>query len=128
MKKRSDENRKLFCKQRNKWVSLLRKAKKVYFTSLSEKHITENKCFWKTVKPFLSKKVLSSERIKLAEEDDTLIINEEEFGMKLNDFFSNAVINLKIPKLGNFDPLSENIDRPTFKDLLSIENILSLLQ
>ena len=76
----------------------------------------------------MSKKVLSSERIKLAEEDDTLIINEEEFEMKLNDFFLNAVINLKIPKLGNFDPLSENIDRPTFKDLLSIENILSLLQ
>ena len=95
LKKRSDENRQLFCKQRNKCVSLLRQAKKDYFASLSEKHITENKCFWKTVKPFLSNKVQISERIKLAEEGDTLITNEEEVAMKLSDFFSNAVINLK---------------------------------
>ena len=52
---------------------LLRKAKKDYFASLREKHITANKCFWKAVKPFLSNKVQSSERTKLAEEDDTLI-------------------------------------------------------
>ena len=32
--------------------------------------------------------------------------------MKLNDFFSIAVINLKIPKFENFDPFSENIDHP----------------
>ena len=33
--------------------------------------------------------------------------------MELNDFFSNAVINLKISKFENFDPLSENIVHPT---------------
>ena len=32
--------------------------------------------------------------------------------MELNDFFSNAVINLKISKFENFDPLSENIEHP----------------
>ena len=104
------------------------KSEKSLFYKFKWKAHNWNKCFWKTGKPFLTKKVLSSERIKLAEENDTLIINEEEFGMKLNDFFSNTVINLKIPKLGNFDLLSENVDRPTFKDLLSIKNILSLLQ
>ena len=35
--------------------------------------------------------------------------------MKLNDFVSNAVINLKIPKFENFDPSSENKDHPTSK-------------
>ena len=30
--------------------------------------------------------------------------------MWLNDFFSNAVINLKIPKFEKWDPFSENID------------------
>ena len=107
---RSDETRQLFCKQRNKCVSLQRKD---YFTSLNKKHIAENKCSWKTVQPFLSSKVQSSERIKLTEEDDTLITNKEEAAMELNDFFSNAVINLIIPKFENFDPLSENIDYPT---------------
>ena len=56
---------------------------------------------------YLSNKVQSSERIKLAQEDDTLITNEEEIEMRLNSFFSNAVINLKIPKFENFDPFSE---------------------
>ena len=32
--------------------------------------------------------------------------------MRLNNFFSDAVINLKIPKFQNSDPLSENIDHP----------------
>ena len=65
---------------------------------------------------FLSNKVQSSERIKLAEED-TLITHEEEVAMKLNDFFSNAVINLKIPRLENFDLLLENIgNHPNLKD------------
>ena len=36
------------------------------------------KRFLKSVKPFLSNKVRSSERIKLDEEDDTLITNKEE--------------------------------------------------
>ena len=42
LKNRSEENRKLFCKQRNKCVSLLRKSKKDYFASLNEKSITDN--------------------------------------------------------------------------------------
>ena len=45
-------------------------------------------------------------------EDITEITNEEEATMELNDFFSNAVINLKISKFENFDPLSENIEHP----------------
>ena len=65
--------------------------KKDYFTSLNEKHVTENKCSWKTVKPFLSNKV-QSEIIKIAEEDDTLVANGEEVAMNLDDFLSNAVI------------------------------------
>ena len=35
------ENIQLFCKQRNKRLSLLRKAKKDYLTSLNEKPITK---------------------------------------------------------------------------------------
>ena len=66
----------------------------------------------------MSNKAQFSERIKLAEEDDTLITSEEEVAMKLNDFFSNAVINLKSPKFENFDPLLENIDHTTLKAIV----------
>ena len=43
LERTSDENRQLFCKQRNECVSLLQKGKKDYLTGLNEKHITENK-------------------------------------------------------------------------------------
>ena len=58
LKNRREENRKLFCKQRRKCVSLLRKSKNDYFENLNEKNITDNKHSWKTVKPFLSKKFI----------------------------------------------------------------------
>ena len=63
----------------------------------------------------MSNKVKSSERIKLAKEDDTLTTNEEEVTMKLKDFYSNVVINFKIRKFENFDSFSGNTDHPTLK-------------
>ena len=103
-------------------------TKKDYFTRLNERHITKNKYFWETVKFFWSSKFQPSERIKLSEEDDTLIPNEEEVAMETNDFVSTSVINLKILKSQNFDLLSENIELLLWKLLVSIENIRALLQ
>lgn len=57
LKNRTDENRELFCKQRNLCVSVLRKSKKDYFAKLSEKQSTDKRYFWWTVKPYLSKKL-----------------------------------------------------------------------
>ena len=48
----------------------MRKEKKEYFDNLNEKDIIDNKMFWKTVKPFLSEKLKSSEII-------TLVVKEE---------------------------------------------------
>ena len=76
LKNRSEENRKLFGKQRNKCVSLLRKSKKGYFATLNEKNITDSKSFWKAVKPFLSKKIHLSEIINLTEEDNNSLFNK----------------------------------------------------
>ena len=45
LKHRSDENKRLFQKQRNKCVSLLRKAKKEYFSSLNVNKVVDNKSF-----------------------------------------------------------------------------------
>ena len=55
-KNRSEENRILFCKQRNKCVLLLRKSKKDYFENINEKSVADNKRFWKAVK-LLSKEI-----------------------------------------------------------------------
>ena len=73
---RSEENRKLFCKQRNKCVSFLGKSKKNYFANLNEKNITDKKGFWKTVKPFLSKQVHLPEIINLTKEENNYFYNK----------------------------------------------------
>ena len=39
--------------------------------------------------------------------------------MKLNDFFSNTLINLKITKFEIFYPLSECIDHSTLKAIVN---------
>ena len=43
--KNNEENRKLYTKQRNYSVSLLRKAKKAYYENLYERKVSVNKLF-----------------------------------------------------------------------------------
>ena len=90
------ENRKNYNKQRNYCVTLLKKVKKEYYDSLVEKHVTNNKTFWKTVKPFLSDKTVNSPRITLVEKNET-INNEEKIAEIFYTYFTNIVSNLKIP-------------------------------
>ena len=64
LRERSEENKKKNSKQRNYCVSLLRKSKSDYFGNLNDKNINDNKTFWKTIKPFLSDKVTSTNKMK----------------------------------------------------------------
>ena len=52
LKKRSEQNRLSYVKQRNYCVSLLRKTKKDYYSNV--KDIVNNKQFWRTVKNLYS--------------------------------------------------------------------------
>ena len=45
LKNNNEENRKLYTKQRNYSVSLLRKAKKAYYENLYERKVSVNKLF-----------------------------------------------------------------------------------
>ena len=117
LKHRSDENRRLFQKQKNKCVSLLRKAKKEYFSSSNVNKVVGNKSFWKTVKPFLSNKTISSEKITLIDGDEP-ITDEQKAENTLNDFFSSIVTSLNLPESQNSDPWSNNIDHPTLKAIV----------
>ena len=72
LKNKSNENKKKnYVKQRNHRVSLPRKTKRRYYSNFHEKKICDNKTFWKIVKPMLSKKLKSNERITLIENDET---------------------------------------------------------
>ena len=52
--------------------------------------VVENKLFWKMVRPFLSNKTISSEKITLID-DDELIADEQKVANSFNDFFSSLV-------------------------------------
>ena len=54
LQNRNDYNKDESSKQRNYCVSLVRKSKKLYYGNLDEKKVTDNKTFWKTIKPFLT--------------------------------------------------------------------------
>ena len=75
LKERTDESKKQYTSQRNYCVSLLKKTKKNYYNSLNEKDVSDNKTFWKTVKPFFSDKIVSKEKILLVENDEIKLQN-----------------------------------------------------
>ena len=84
--------------QRNHCLSILRKTKKEYFNNLNIKQVSDNKLFWKSVKPFFNDKGSSSSKIKLVEENN-IISDEEEIANIMNNYFINVTktLNLKKP-------------------------------
>ena len=75
--------------QRNHYLSILRKTKKEYFNSLDMKQVSDNKLFWKSVKPFFIDKGSNSSKIKLVEQKN-IISEEEEIANMVNNYFINV--------------------------------------
>ena len=48
-------------------MSLIRRKKKNFFNNISTRDITDNKTFWKTVKPLFADKVATKSKITLIE-------------------------------------------------------------
>ena len=116
--KRSDENRKKYSKQRNYCVSLLRRTKRNYYSSLDAKSVTGNKTFWRIVKQFLSDKTPFNTNITLIE-DGEVINSDKEIANVLNTFFSNIVSNLNLPEYPISNPYCNKIrDADIFTDFI----------
>ena len=97
LKDRNDASQSAYRKQRNLCVTLLRKAKKQYFSNLEPKLITDNKKFWKSVKPLLSDNITVKEIINLTESGEVLS-SDTDITDTFNDYFSNVAQNLNIPR------------------------------
>ena len=117
LRKKTEETRKFYVKQRNKSVPLLKKAKKEYYQNLDEKNVIDNKKFWKTVKPLFSDKSVSREKINLTE-NEKMLTSESETAETLNNFFPNIVKKLNIPEFNSNNSVTENIKDPVFKAIL----------
>ena len=62
---------------------------------LDLKNVTDNKEFWKTVKPFLSDKVTTFPKISLVEKGK-IISDESKVANSFSNFFENAIRSLGI--------------------------------
>ena len=74
---------------------MVRKSKKNYFNNLNVRNITDNKQFWKTVKPFFSSKVGDNETIILLE-GDKVVSEDSEVTETFKSYFETVVENLGI--------------------------------
>ena len=75
----------------------MRKAKKDYFDNLDLRNVTDNKKFWKTVKPLFTDKGMSHDKIILVE-DNEIISENKQISEYFNKFFADVIINLNIPQ------------------------------
>ena len=91
-------NRISYSKQRNFYLSLLRKGKEKHFANLNVKNITDNRKCGQTIRPFLSEKTKSRERIIFIE-NKKLFADNTEVANCLNIFFCNIIKNFEIPKI-----------------------------
>ena len=112
LKNRNDYNKREFSKTKELLCVSSQKIQKLYYSNLDEKKFTDNKTFWKTIKPFFSNKIVSRQKVTLIEEDE-IVESEINTAQILNAFFSNS--NLKIAEYVNCDPISDNINDPVIK-------------
>ena len=124
---KTDSAKAAYKKQRNICTNLFRKAKLDYYSNLNPRSITDNKKFWKTVKPLFSEKVLSTDSITIVE-NDTICTNDSNVAQIFNEFFSNAVINLNI--VANSDVINDNVDDldPIKRAIVKYEHHPSILK
>ena len=108
----------MYKKQKNFCSRLYKKERRKFYNNLDIKKFTDNKMFWKTVKPFLSDKGNSSKKINLVE-GDTIVSEDSEVAEILNTYFSKSVNSLEIQEnsyiLNSADHLQDPIDKALHK-------------
>ena len=109
-------NRLAYKKQRNYCVSLMRQSKKQYYGSLNVNHLTDNKNFWRVVKPNFSNKILGTNRVIL-KDGGKIISDTEKVADTFNKFFANIGKTLKIDKDKQFLFETNDVFDPVLKTI-----------
>ena len=93
------------------------RKKKACFENLDTSKITDNKTFWKTIKPMFSKKCVTKESITLVK-DDEIVSESQAIAELFNKFFANIVTELN---LAIDEDLLENVNHISDPVLRAIE-------
>ena len=84
-----------------------------YYKNLNLKNITDNKLFWKTIKPFLSDKSTHASQITLVQ-NNNIVSDEKDISENFSDFFQNTISELHIESnqniLSDTNDLTDPID------------------
>ena len=111
---KKDIDRRAYNKQRNYVVSLLRKEKKDFYGNLDISKVTDNRVFWKIVKPKISDKVKIRSKITLVE-DDKILSQDAEITETFNEYFINIPI-LNTPNNQSFSTQTVLLKKMLFQE------------
>ena len=107
----TEENGLIFRKLRNYCVKLLKQTKKSYYENLNINIITDNRKFWKYIKPSFSDKIATSSNLILYDNED-IISKENDVAEIFNSYFSNIVNTSDITDMGNYNAYADDISNP----------------
>ena len=114
-KRRTDPSLRNYKKQKNHCSRMYKKERKNLFNELNTSFVSDNKLFWKTVKPFFSNNGNHRGNVKLVE-GDKLLQDDSEVAGELNNFFKEAVSTLDVNENSYIiNPDSINISDPIEK-------------
>ena len=102
------------------------KLKQNTLKNLNLKDLSDNRNFWKTIKPYFSNKGLNSNKLLLKEKGN-LVSDEKELAAIMNNFFVNITKDLELKKdsKGKLNNLEDILK--AFESHPSIEKKLSIL-
>ena len=121
-KKKSSENWQNYKRQSNIYSNILKSTKKTFFETLNINEVTDNRKFWKTVKPFFTDKCKTTNNIILTEKNETLNDNKK-ISNTFNEYFTNITKGLNLREsTGNINfeneescqKIKENFGNETF--------------
>ena len=109
-------------KQLNFCVNLLRTSKKQYFNNIDVKNVTDNKMFWKTIRPKFWNKCKTANIIILFE-DEKILQHEKATTNTFNNYFTDVTHSLGLEKknIGLENTLSKTVKN--FRKFESIKKI-----
>ena len=136
-KKRPSENWQNYKRQRNICSNILKSTKKTFFEAQNTNEITDNRTYWKTVKPFFTDKYKTTNNIILTAKDETLNYNKK-ISNTFKGYFTNITKGLNLREsTGNinfqneegFKKIKENFGNETFSfETIPERDVLNLVK
>ena len=91
------------------------------------KKVTDNKSFWKTVKPSFSDKSIKDGNIILIE-DEIMISDEEKVAEIFNSFFGNVIQDLGIKPIDAISNIPDNTEDPVLSAISKYQSHPSIVK